>query len=88
VADARVPDLGHVAAGTLRLTVVPPAEVTVDGRLVGTVSAHELSLPPGTHVVRILHPDYKPLQRIVTISPGATLELPLDLAEKGIRVPR
>jgi serine/threonine-protein kinase len=86
VADERVPDLGRVTMGTLRLTVVPPAEVTVDGRLVGTVSAHELSLPPGTHVVRILHPDYKPLQRIVTISPGATLDLPLDLAEKGIRV--
>jgi len=86
VADGRVPDLGNVAAGTLRLTVVPPAEVTVDGRLVGTVSAHELSLPPGTHVVRVLHPDYKPLQRIVTINPGATYDLPLDLAEKGIRL--
>jgi serine/threonine-protein kinase len=86
VADTRVPDLGNVTAGTLRLTVVPPAEVTVDGRLVGTVSAHELSLAPGPHVVRILHPDYKPLQRIVTINPGATLELPLDLAEKGIRI--
>jgi serine/threonine-protein kinase len=86
VADTRVPDLGNVTAGTLRLTVVPPAEVTVDGRLVGTVAAHELSLSPGTHVVRILHPDYKPLQRIVTINPGATFDLPLDLAEKGIRL--
>jgi PEGA domain len=58
----------------------------VDGRLVGTVSAQELSLPPGTHTVRVLHPDYKPLQRIVTIGPGAIVDLPLDLAEKGIRV--
>ncbi|HVR71356.1 MAG TPA: protein kinase [Vicinamibacteria bacterium] len=88
VASARVPDLGRLAVGTLRLTVVPPAEVTVDGRLVGTVSAHEMSLPPGTHVVRILHPDYKPLQRIVTIDPGVTLDLALDLAEKAIRLPR
>jgi hypothetical protein len=84
--SARVPDLRNAAIGTLRLTVVPPAEVTVDGRLVGTVSAQALSLPPGTHVIKILHPDYKPLQRIVTITPGGTFELPLDLAEKGIRI--
>jgi predicted Ser/Thr protein kinase len=88
VADARVPDLGRATVGTLRLTVVPPAEVTVDGRLVGTVSTQALSLPPGTHVVKILHPDYKPLQRIVTITAGGTFELPLDLAEKGIRIKR
>ena len=85
VVDARVPDLGPLTVGTLQLTVVPPSEVTVDGRLVGTVSAQALTLPPGTHVVRILHPDYMPLQRVVTITPGTTFDLPLDLAEKAIR---
>ena len=47
VVDARVPDLGRVTTGRLRLTVIPPAEVTVDGRLVGTVSAQELTPAAG-----------------------------------------
>jgi hypothetical protein len=88
LADVRVPDLGASTTGTLRLTVIPPAEVTVDGRLVGTVSTQAVELPPGSHVVRVLHPDYKPLQRIVTIPPGGAFDLSLDLAEKGIRLER
>lgn len=84
----RAPALGDATTGTLRLVVVPPAEVTVDGQLVGTVSAQTLRLPPGRHVVRFLHPDYKPLQRTVTVTPGGTVELPIDLAEKAIRIPR
>jgi serine/threonine-protein kinase len=84
----RAPALGDATTGTLRLVVVPPAEVTVDGRLVGTVSAQTLRLPPGRHVVRFLHPDYKPLQRTVTVTPGGTVELPIDLAEKAIPIPR
>jgi hypothetical protein len=85
-AQTRVPELA--AAGTLRITVVPPSEVTVDGRLVGTVSTQAIDLAPGPHTVRVLHPDYKPLQRIVTVPPGGTFDLVLDLAEKGIRLER
>jgi hypothetical protein len=88
ILPGRSPDLGDATTGTLRLVVVPPAEVTVDGRLVGTVSAQTLSLPPGRHVVRFLHPDYKPLQRTVTVRPGATVDLSIDLAEKAIPIPR
>jgi serine/threonine-protein kinase len=85
-AATRLPELE--AAGILRITVVPPSEVTVDGRLVGTVSTQAIDLAPGPHTVRVLHPDYKPLQRIVTIPPGGTFDLALDLAEKGIRLER
>jgi len=74
--------------GTLSLVIVPAAEVTVDGESLGLISLREVSLAPGLHVVRILHPDYKPLQRRVTMEPGLTERLVLDLGEKGVRRPR
>lgn len=91
---AQAPDLkssAPVAAaaaadtGTLSLLVVPEAEVTVDGASLGTLSLRELPLVPGTYVVRILHPDYKPLQRKVTVQAGRTERFVLDLTEKGVR---
>jgi eukaryotic-like serine/threonine-protein kinase len=72
------------ALGTLSLVIVPPAEVTVDGTTLGTVSLREVPLAPGPHAVRVLHPDYKPLQRKVVIDAGRTERLVLDLGEKGI----
>jgi serine/threonine-protein kinase len=71
--------------GTLRLLVVPWAEVIVDGTSLGTVQLRDLPLEPGVHTVRVLHPDYHPLQRKVTIQAGAMVRLVLDLSEKGIR---
>ena len=73
------------ARGTLRLLVVPAAEVVIDGGSLGTVSLREIPLAAGPHTVRVLHPDYQPLNRKVAIQPGAVSELLLDLAEKGIR---
>jgi serine/threonine-protein kinase len=71
--------------GTLRLLVVPEARVSVDGTSLGMVSRREVPLAPGTHTVRIEHPDYQPLQRRVAIREGDTEPLVIDLAEKGIR---
>jgi len=71
--------------GTLRLLVVPWAEVIVDGASMGTVQLRDVPLMPGVHTVRVLHPDYLPLQRKVTIQAGANVPLVLDLSEKGIR---
>jgi hypothetical protein len=65
--------------------IVPEAEVTVDGHSIGRVSMRELTLPTGPHTVRVLHPDYEPLQRKLTIRAGVASKLVLDLAEKGIR---
>jgi eukaryotic-like serine/threonine-protein kinase len=76
-----VPD---AATGTLSLLVVPPAEVTVGALELGLVSSRELALAPGRHAVRVQHPDYEPLQRVVRIRAGETERLVLDLAEKGI----
>jgi hypothetical protein len=69
----------------LRLLIVPWAEVIVDGAALGTVQLREVPLPAGAHTVRILHPDYQPLQRKVTIEAGTVYPLVIDLSEKGIR---
>lgn len=45
----------------------------------------ELSLSEGPHLLRILHPDFEPLQRKVHVRAGASSKLILDLAEKAIR---
>jgi len=70
--------------GTLTLLVVPASEVTLDGVSLGTFSLREIPLDAGGHTLRILHPDYEPLQRKVQIRAGENQRLVLDLAEKGI----
>jgi serine/threonine protein kinase len=73
-----------VDTGTLRLRIVPEAEVVLDGASLGRVSVRELTLEAGPHTLRVLHADYEPLQRKVTVRPGAVTPLVLDLAEKAI----
>ena len=84
---APAPTLVPIAEfGRLRLLVSPASEVIVDGSSLGAVSAREVSLPPGRHIVRIQHADYQPIQRIVSIAAGIETALVIDLREKGIRV--
>jgi hypothetical protein len=71
--------------GILRLLVVPESRVSIDGTSLGLVSRRELPLSPGTHTVRVEHPEYQPLQRRVTVREDVTESLVIDLAEKGIR---
>jgi serine/threonine-protein kinase len=78
------PSVPAVEPGRLTLLVVPPAEVTIDGSSVGVVSLRHLSLAPGAHILRVLHPDYQPLQRKVSVQSGLESKLVLDLAEKAI----
>ncbi len=70
--------------GALQLTVVPWAEVSVDGASVGRTSTVEIPLTPGPHVVRLNHPDYQPLQRRISVSANRTTQLVVDLAEDAI----
>ena len=74
--------------GSLKLVVSPAAEVTVDGEPYGNVTLREIPLAPGRHVVRVIHPEYEALQRVVTISDGIETPLVIDLREKGIRKTR
>jgi serine/threonine protein kinase len=73
------------AVGTLKLVITPESSVVVDDGAIGPITTRELPLAAGPHAVRVLHPDYEPLQRKVTIREGAVTTLVLDLAEKGIR---
>jgi serine/threonine-protein kinase len=71
--------------GRLRFAVTPWAEVSVDGVAVGETPRRELSLPPGSYTARLVHPDFRPFQRKVTIRPGETTPLTVDLRLDGIR---
>jgi hypothetical protein len=74
------------AKGRLLLVVAPWAEVEVDGRTVGsTPLSSPLELGAGDHVVRLKHPDYHPLKRSITIQPGQTLRLEVDLTWEGFK---
>jgi serine/threonine-protein kinase len=66
--------------GTLQIRVKPWAEVWVDGTRAGEAwPRKQLILTAGDHVVRLVHLDYKPLERTVRVRPGKTEELDIDL---------
>ena len=65
--------------GLLQLVVKPWAEVSVDDQVVGTTPLQPVRLKPGQHTVRLVHPGFRPLQRKVTIEPGKTFRLEIDL---------
>jgi eukaryotic-like serine/threonine-protein kinase len=71
--------------GVLKLLIVPPAEVTVGADALGTIATRELRLAPGDYQVRIVHPDYLPLQRKMTVRAGTTTDFVLDLSDKGVK---
>jgi hypothetical protein len=62
---------------------VPWAEVSLDGRPLGTTPLKPLSLPPGTHTVRLQHPSYRPLQKRVNVRAGEVVVLEVDLGEEA-----
>jgi serine/threonine-protein kinase len=68
------------APGRLQVLVRPWAEVSVDGRVVGTTPFRPVELPAGEHVIAFRHPDYKPFQRRVTVAAGQTTRVEIDLA--------
>jgi len=68
---------------TLRVRLEPRARLTIDGRMVGDTDAHTAVVAPGRHVLQIVHPDYQPLQRTITVAPGDTADVFIKLAEVG-----
>lgn len=82
------PAPASTAAGTpressLRVRVEPRAQITIDGRLIGETSDLTVPLTPGRHIVQVVHPQYQPLQRTVTVTDGATSEVSINLAVVG-----
>ena len=73
------------ADGALLVVVRPWADVSVDGVPRGQTPLARIPLSPGPHAVSLTHPDYQPYPRRVTIRPGETFRLTVDLATDGVR---
>jgi serine/threonine-protein kinase len=68
------------APGLLQFRVSPWAEVSVDGKVVGTTPFKPVRLEAGDHQVILSNPSFMPLHKKVTILPGQTLMLEVDLS--------
>ncbi|HSD26047.1 MAG TPA: serine/threonine-protein kinase [Vicinamibacteria bacterium] len=73
------------ADGALLVVARPWADVSVDGVPRGQTPLARIPLRPGPHAVLLTHPDYQPYPRRVTIRPGETFRLSVDLAADGVR---
>jgi eukaryotic-like serine/threonine-protein kinase len=71
--------------GALLVLVTPWADISIDGNVVGQTPLARIPLSPGPHSVLITHPDYQPFPRKVTIQPGETFRLAVDLPVDGVR---
>jgi hypothetical protein len=68
----------------VQLVVVPEAELFVDDRSRGRITATQLPLEAGDHTLRLEHPGYLPLRRRVKLLPGQTVRVVVDLAEEAV----
>lgn len=68
-------------AGTLSVRVAPWGSVYVDGdlRARDTDLRQDLSLPPGAHRVRVVHPDLGAQEQEIQVRPGQVTSLLFDL---------
>ena len=80
VPAATLPTPAPLASASLQVRVRPWAEVRIDDKVVGTTPFAPLSLKPGVHTLEFVHPDFQPVRRKVTLTPGQTLKIELDLA--------
>jgi serine/threonine protein kinase len=71
--------------GQLQIAVRPWGEVSVDGRVIGTTPLDRITLPAGTHVLRVRHPLYEVWERPVSIRSGETAKMVVDLPTQGVR---
>ena len=65
--------------------MTPWANVEIDGALVGQTPLRAQELSAGAHAVVLTHPDYQPYHRRVTVRPGETFRLVIDLRTDGVR---
>jgi serine/threonine-protein kinase len=72
------------APGFLRVLATPWAEVWIDGQRVEvTPVAHATPLAPGTHFIRLVHPNAPVEKRSVVIVQGETKTLDVAMAVPG-----
>jgi serine/threonine protein kinase len=77
------PPATTAATGTVRIRVLPWADVEVDGELRGTTPLRPLTLRAGDHVLRFRHPDFRPLIKRITLRGDETLSVEVDLAREA-----
>ncbi|MCA9523696.1 MAG: PEGA domain-containing protein [Myxococcales bacterium] len=66
--------------GELKLTVsIDQAEVLINDRPVGTSPLQTLKLKPGQYMITVRKKGFKPISRAVSINPGQTLALMIEL---------
>ena len=65
--------------GRLTLAVRPWAEVTLDGRNLGTTPLSPISVPPGEYVLIFTNPRYPPVRRTIRVSAGESIAVEVDL---------
>jgi len=70
--------------GALDVDVRPSADVEVEGRPAGHAPLLGLQLDPGSHLVKLVHPDYWPLRRRIGVEAGKTARLEVDLSWEGV----
>ena len=83
---ATVPPPSAVAApgqGTVRIRVLPWADVEVDGELKGATPLRPLALSAGSHILRFRHPDFRPLIKRITVRADETLTVEVDLGRES-----
>jgi eukaryotic-like serine/threonine-protein kinase len=73
------------APGLLQLAVKPWGTVWVDGRSLGDTPLGRIELAAGTHTLRVRHPAYEIWEKPITIRPGQTERIVVDLAKEGVR---
>jgi serine/threonine-protein kinase len=82
------PTLVADGRGGLLVVVSPWASVSVDGHALGDTPLGRIQLDAGRHDVLLAHPRFEPFHRRVTVRPGETLRLSVDLDVEGVRRPR
>jgi serine/threonine-protein kinase len=70
----------RTSQGTVRIRVLPWADVEVDGELKGTTPLRPLAISAGSHILRFRHPDFRPLIKRITVRADETLTVEVDLA--------
>jgi serine/threonine-protein kinase len=70
-------------AGALQVVVRPWADVSIDGTPHGETPFDRIPLPSGPHVVQLRHPRYGLVEKRITIEPGRTEKIVVDMSVEG-----
>jgi eukaryotic-like serine/threonine-protein kinase len=65
--------------GLLQIAVKPWGEVSVDGRVIGQTPLDRMSLPAGSHRIRVRHPGFPQWEKDVVVKAGETTKVLVDL---------